>query len=200
MVKKQRNLFNAKINNPYGAGANSGGNAAPVEARISKAQVNVLQQVYDEYTTMLSNKSYEKIPTNYPQYLNLLKQLKSINVQDSKLMTMITIVENSLIGAINVNTLYTSYSYNEIKVALLNKRINEILSNKNMKETISTTSGQFAATKTIKLSPIFSYYVYLYGVPEYGVGFDPVKLAFIQSLPLFTIDPTATNVSSITLQ
>jgi fumarate reductase subunit C len=199
MVKKQRNLFNAKTNNPYAAGANSG-NAAPVEARISKAQVNVLQQVYDEYTTMLSNKSYEKIPTNYPQYLNLLKQLKSINVQDSKLMTMITIVENSLIGAINVNTLYTSYSYNEIKVALLNKRINEILSNKNMKETISTTSGQFAATKTIKLSPIFSYYVYLYGVPEYGVGFDPVKLAFIQSLPLFTIDPTATNVSSITLQ
>jgi len=200
MVKKQRNLFNAKTDNPYAAGINNGGNAAPVEARISKAQVNVLQQVYDEYTTMLSNKSYEKIPTNYPQYLNLLKQLKSINVQDSKLMTMITIVENSLIGAINVNTLYTSYSYNEIKVALLNKRINEILSNKNMKETISTTSGQFAATKTIKLSPIFSYYVYLYGVPEYGVGFDPVKLAFIQSLPLFTIDPTATNVSSITLQ
>ena len=87
----------------------------------------------------------------------------------------------------NVGAIYTSYAYNEIKVALLNKRIREILSEKNTQHTADNVSGQFTATQTFTMAPIFSYYVYLYGLPEFGVGFDPMKMAFLQSLPQFIV-------------
>lgn len=163
------------------------------EPVVTSAQVTTLQSVYTQYATLLANKSYEQIPSNYSQYLNLLSKIKSINVTDYKLQMLIYIVENALLGSVNANLLYQRYAYDEIKVALLNKRINEILTNKNVVETVSSTTGQFCATKTFKLAPIFSYYVYVFGMPQFGVGFDHHKLAFIQSLPIFKVENAVDN-------
>lgn len=149
------------------------------------AQIDTLNIVRHNYSILLAEKKYEQIPSNYLVYLKLLTSLKSITVYDSKLSLLVQIAQNALVGAMNVNTIYTSYAYNEIKIALLNKRIEDILSNKNVVGTFSATSSTMVATKTMKLSPFFSYYIYLYGCPAYGVGFDPAKLAFIQKLPFF---------------
>jgi len=158
------------------------------EQILTSTQITSLQTIYTQYTKLLANKSYELIPSNYTQYLTLLNQIKSINVTDYQLQMLIFIAENALVGSINANTLYQRYAYDEIKVGLLNKRIQEILSGKNMVDTASSTTGQFTATKTFKLAPIFSYYVYVYGMPAFGVGFGHNKLNFLKSLPIFNVE------------
>lgn len=176
-----RNIFN-NINLIKNTNVKAGTITNPVII----SQINTLNTVHQNYSLLLSEKKYEQIPSNYVTFLKLLNSLKSINVlYDSVLSLLIRIAENALTGSMNVNTIYTSYAYNEIKIALLNKRIEEILSNKNVIHTISSTSSTIVATKTMKLSPVYSYYVYLYGCPAYGVGFDPSRLAFVQSLPFF---------------
>jgi hypothetical protein len=196
-----KNIFNAATYSGLGLGL--GGKTAAISGscECTPDQVNFLTTVYNQYVTLLANKNYEQIPSNYQKYIALLNQVKSIKVKDYKLQTLLYVVENGLVGSMNANNLYQRYAYDEIKVGLLNKRIKEILSDKNVKETISSTTGQFQATKTFKLSPLFSYYIYLYGMPEYGVGFDPVKLAFVRSLPFFQnnediLDDTAFTAAS----
>lgn len=176
----QKNIFNSAAYSDLQYGSLTTGSCA-----CTPDQVHLLSIIYNQYVILLANKSYEQIPSNYQQYIALLNQLKTIKIKDYKLQTLLYIVENGLMGSINANNLYQRFAYDEIKVGLLNKRIKEILSDKNVKETIASTSGQFLATKTFKLSPLFSYYIYLYGMPDYGVGFDPAKLAFVRSLPFF---------------
>jgi hypothetical protein len=194
MVRKSKSIFNARtknnqLNNIFGSSSYAGfGNTAPTyQVALTSLQLASLQLVYDNYAVMLANKSYERIPNSYATYIDLLNQLKSINLLDYKLQLLINIAETSLMGSLNANSLYTSFAFNEIKVALLNKRIKEILSDKNVKETMGSASGQICITKTFKLSPLLSYYIYLYGMPAFGVGFDPAKLAFVQSLPAFRV-------------
>ena len=181
---KSKNIYNSSSYNPnlYDSGYLTTGSSS---CDCSPDQVHLLSIIYDQYVILLANKNYEQIPSNYQQYITLLNQLKSVRVSDYKLQTLLYIAENGLMGSINANTLYQRYAYDEIKIGLLNKRIKEILSDKNVKETIASTSGQFLATKTFKLSPLYSYYIYLYGMPDYGIGFDPIKLAFVKSLPFF---------------
>lgn len=180
----QRNIFNIRRKTPkrYTKVIPGGYN------RVTTNQVTALQKVYDLYAVILAQKKYENLPKNYIQYTDLLAQLKAIQVNDPQLQLLIDVAENALVGSVNVGALYTNYAYNEIKVALLNKRIKEILSDANSKQTASNVSGQFTATKMFTLSPMFSYYIYLYGVPEFGVGFDPAKMAFVRSLPQFNIE------------
>ena len=160
---------------------------------ITAEQLIALNDIFNSYTSLLANKSFESIPNNYTQYTQILMQLKSIQIADPNLQLFIQIAENSLTGSMNVGSMYTSYAYNEIKVALLNKRIREILSDKNTQQTANNVSGQFTATQTFTMAPIFSYYVYLYGMPEFGVGFEPSKMAFLQSLPQFVVQGKPDN-------
>ena len=194
MGRITKSIFNIPVtklstSNIFGTSSYSqvGANTIKYQSALTSMQLTSLQLVYDNYAVMLADKSYERIPTSYVKYVELLNQLKAINLFDYKLQLLINIAETSLIGSINANSLYTSYAFNEIKVALLNKRIKEILSDKNVKETIGSASGQICITKTFKLSPLLSYYIYLYGMPAFGVGFDPMKMAFVQALPNFRV-------------
>ena len=182
----RRNLFNNGNLIKTGSVSSSSGSSS---GATTISQITTLNTVHQNYSLLLAEKKYEQIPSNYTIFLKLLNSLKSIVVYDKKLILLIKIAENALIGAINVNTLYTSYAYNEIKISLLNKRIEDILSNKNVINIITSTTSTMVVTKTMKLSPLYSYYIFLYGLPAYGVGFDPMKLAFIQKLPfLMDID------------
>jgi hypothetical protein len=208
MVRQQRNIFNTlrsanKISsntNPNTNGNTNGNNNGSTNLKntINSSQLAALEQIYESYTRLIADKSFESIPSNYTQYMELLTKLKSIQITDSNLELLIQITENSLTGSMNVGALYTSYAYNEIKVALLNKRIRDILSDKNTQQAATNVSGQFTATQTFTMAPIFSYYVFLYGLPEYGVGFDPAKMAFLQSLPQFMVQgkPDHENIQS----
>ena len=185
MIKFRKNLLNYKISNVNVVRKTTV--TKSLTDTITAEQLIALNDIYNSYTLLLANKSFESIPNNYTKYTDLLKQLKSIQISDPNLQLFIQIAENSLTGSINVGSMYTSYAYNEIKVALLNKRIREILSDKNTQKTADNVSGQFTATQTFTMAPIFSYYVYLYGLPDYGIGFDPAKMAFLQSLPQFIV-------------
>ena len=150
---------------------------------LNDSQYALLQRIHDSYTVLLANKKYESISPNYDQYIYLLRELKDICVSDSTLQLLIDITEETLTGSINMYSLYESSMYNELQILLLNKRIEDILSNKNMVHTLMDgITGQFTLKKNFKLSPILSYYVHFYGLPAYGVGFDPDKLAFLQIL------------------
>ena len=41
------------------------------------------------------------------------------------------------------------------------------------------TCGEFVITKTFKLAAVYSYYIILYGLPAFGVGFDTTKLTLL---------------------
>lgn len=197
MGRPQRNIFNflPKCGSAsYGANLAGGdgnervGPGTKLMNKLSKKQIESLQVIYSSYTSLLAGKEYENLSNyNYAQYVEIAKLLKLVQINDPDLKLFISIAENSLLGTVNVGQLYTRYAYNEIKVALLTKRINEILADKNTQSTATNVEGQFSATQTFTLSPLYSYYIYVYGMPEFGVGFDPVKLAFIKSLPQFTV-------------
>lgn len=175
----RRNLFNntsKSIQTCSGSGTSG---------YISIAQIATLNTIHLNYSLLLAEQKYEQIPANYMVFLKLLNSLRTIVEYDKNLSLFIKIANNALVGAINANTISASYAYNEIKIALLNKYIEDILSNKNMIKIISSTTSTMVATKTMNLSPIYSYYIFLYGLPAYGVGFDPMKLAFIKKLPFF---------------
>ena len=131
----------------------------------------------------MAERNYDNIPGDYNQYLTLLNSLNTINVSNTTMKFMIDMVEKALIGSMNIVTLNDSAMYNELQILLLNNRINEILTDKNTINVVSESSnvsGQFSLQKTFKLSKIYSYYIHLYGMPAFGVGFDRKKLLFLQ--------------------
>ena len=177
------NSLSNSSGNGVGGGTISSMSFISVTTAIYESQYHMLQQIHDSYTVLLANKKYEKISTDYDQYIFLLHELKELNISDTTLQLLIQITEDTLTGAVNLSSLYEASVYNELQILLLNKRIEDILSNKNVKHTLMEgISGQISIKKSFKLSPLFSYYIHLYGLPEYGVGFDPDKLAFIEIL------------------
>lgn len=156
--------------------------------RLSYAQALALTTVHDSYSLLLAQKKYESISTNYMEYLALLKTLKTIDLRDTTMNILLRIAEDAILGAVNSVAVNVNFSYTQLKMITLNKYIDDILADKNVKSALSEgISGNIAASKVFKLSPLFSYYIILYGMPAKGVGFDPEKLAFIQSLPELTI-------------
>mgnify|MGYP006268438469 CR=1 FL=1 len=149
---------------------------------FDSTQFKLLTTIRENYSKNLATKNYEKIPSSITKYLALLHSLQKIKITNANLLLLIQVVSNVLTGSLNANSLYSSYAYNEIAIITLTKRIQEILSNINVINT-SKGEGQFTAVKTVRLSPIFNYYIHLYGMPEPGVGFDMNKLAFLKTIP-----------------
>lgn len=202
----KKNIFNviSKVN-PNSAGTLGATDATPLNLaqsiqqtspiiakdslnRLSIQQAAALVSVHDLYSLPLGQKKYETISVNYVQYLALLKTLKTIDLRDPVMNNLLLIAQNSIIGAVNSVAVSTNFSYTKLKVVTLNKYIDDILSDKNVKSALSEgISGNISATKIFNLSPLLSYYIILYGLPLKGVGFDMDKMAFIQSLPSLTI-------------
>ena len=172
---------------------------------FTSGQYGIIKQIHDLYTYQMSLRNYSDIPSDYDQYLTFLNDLNTINVSDSTMKLLINIVEKALIGSMNITTLNDSVMYNELNILLLNNRIKDILDNKNTIHTVSdptNISGQFTLQQTFKLSKIYSYYIHLYGMPQFGVGFDRHKLQFLQkSLNMFQTlnmdEPDATITTNI---
>jgi hypothetical protein len=85
-------------------------------------------------------------------------------------------------GALHSKTLSADNTDLNFQVLMLNTKVEDILSGKNEVKAIGENSGEFVITKTFKLSPLFSYYIYLYGMPAYGVGFDATKLSLLRTI------------------
>lgn len=151
---------------------------------ITRKQEDTIREVNELYTKYLAQKDYQLISGNYSNYLTLLVELRSIKFLDPKLKLLKQIAEEGLIGSVNSVALYSQYAYKEISMLSLNNKITEILSNKNVQSMVTSATGNISATQKIQLSPLFSNYIKIYGLPAFGVGFDPIKLAFLQKIQM----------------
>jgi hypothetical protein len=93
-------------------------------------------------------------------------------------------------GALHSRGLFINNADLDMRVIMLNKKNDDILSGKNEVKAVGSTCGQFTITKTFKLAPIYSYYIQLYGMPAYGVGFDATKLSLLSTImKKYGVDP-----------
>lgn len=151
-----------------------------------------INRARNEYTTFLANRQYQSIPTDLNQSLILYDNIyqQKATATNTNLLILLQITMDGIQGTMNAYTLYTQNISLSLNNIILEKRIEDILSGKNETNAISDTCGQFTATKTFVLSPLFSYYIMMYGLPAFGVGFDSEKLAIIlKVLTANGIDP-----------
>ena len=168
----------------------------PVEMPFDLSQnvIDVLDEIDTRYTSNIANQQYQLIPTNLERYLVLHNTVYDTQLRqtNTNIVKLFKITNDGLHGSINTYALYTSNIQLSLNGILLQKKIEEILSGKNEQQAMSNTTGQFTATQTFVLAPLFSYYIVMYGMPAYGVGFDPVKLSIISNiLTANGIDPYA---------
>jgi len=153
-----------------------------------------LDEIDTRYTSNIANQQYQLIPTDLERYLVLHNTVYDTQLRqtNTNIVKLFKITNDGLHGSINTYALYTSNIQLSLNNILLQKKIDEILSGKNEQQAMSNTSGQFTATQTFVLAPLFSYYIVMYGMPAYGVGFDPVKLSIISNILIENgIDPYA---------
>jgi hypothetical protein len=151
---------------------------------ITTEQLASLKQVHDYYTIFLAGKQYQSISSNYVNYINLLSAVNSINVVDPKLQILIQIARDGLTGSLNSISIYNRYTFKEIALIELDIQIVEILSKKNRQQALNSATSTMHGVQCLKMNPLFSYYIKLYGIPKFGVGFDPVKLSFLQNIAM----------------
>lgn len=136
-----------------------------------------VKQVLNFYATPLNKKNWSVIPTDTRTYLSLNQTLATYlkSQTNSDITNIITIVSYCLSGAMNASLLSQTVADYSVKIAFLQNQLDAVNSNVNKKQTM-TGESNLTIQKTFHLAPIFNYYIALYGVPEYGVGFDKDKL------------------------
>jgi hypothetical protein len=168
----------------------------PVEMPFDLSQnvIDVLNEIDTRYTSNIANQQYQLIPSDLERYLVLHNTIYDTQTRqtNTNIVKLFKITNDGLHGSINAYALYTSNVQLSLNNILLQKKIDEIMSGKNEQQAMSNTTGQFTATQTFVLAPLFSYYIIMYGMPAYGVGFDPVKLSIITNILIDNgIDPYA---------
>lgn len=162
--------------NPVNSGINS-------STELNNIDEDTLKTIEMNYTSVVANKIYENIPRDYTQYLHLFGIVRNMQskVNNNVLKLFLKIIEEALVSAINTYTIYGERLLLQIDKTNLLTRIDDILSNKN--NTIiqpMTTTGSMSITRQFRFNNLYNYYILIYGLPVYGVGFDPIKIAFLK--------------------
>jgi hypothetical protein len=155
------------------------------ELILNQSFINTLKIIETFYGKNMANKTYELIPNDYQKYLGLYVTLQRVisRTSNKNLLLLFKLAQDTLIGAINSYTIYGDNLLLKIDKTNLQNKINDILSNKNEKLIeMANTSGQLTIKKTFKLAAVFNNYIVLFGMPAFGVGFDPMKINFLADL------------------
>uniref|UniRef100_A0A6C0HC97 Capsid protein n=1 Tax=viral metagenome TaxID=1070528 RepID=A0A6C0HC97_9ZZZZ len=178
-VNYHRPMYNpVYTSNKMGIGAGGAGEFS----LISDYDLVDLKVIQTFYSSKIKDKLYEHIPNDYDKYIKLYYAIEKIKskITNQKLLTMVQIAQDTLQGAINAYALYGTNIALTIDKVGLKKTIEDILSGKNEKFIeMAQATGQLVITKTFKLAPLFNYYIIVYGMPAFGVGFDPIKIKFL---------------------
>jgi hypothetical protein len=162
-----------------------GGTSSDVLDFLTSSYLSILRIIKTEYGDNMANKTYENIPSSYDEYASLVSNLKIIQSKttNSTITLFLKIAEDTLIGAVNSYALYGDNLILQVDKANLEKRVNDILTDKNTKLVENTFSNSnMSVQKTFKLAAVFNYYIMIYGIPAPGVGFDPVKITFLVNI------------------
>ena len=154
------------------------------ELQFGTELTNTLKRIESSYVNIMAKRKYLDIPTSVPAFLALNDvMLTAISEQkNTNLRLLFQIARDGMDGALNSRGLFVDNTDLEVSVMMLNKKNDDILSGKNEVKAIGSTTGKISITKTFKLAPLYSYYIYLYGMPAYGVGFDATKLSFLATI------------------
>ena len=154
------------------------------ELQFGTELTNTLKRIESSYVEKMAKRKYLDIPTSVPTFLALNDiMLNAISEQkNTNLRLLFQIARDGMDGALNSRKLFSDNADLEVRVLMLNNKVDEILSGKNEVKAIGCTTGNISITKTFKLSPLYSYYIYLYGMPAYGVGFDATKLSLLATI------------------
>ena len=152
---------------------------------LTSSYLSILRIIETQYGANMANKTYEYIPPDYALFTSLSANLKTIQskTNNSTLSLLLKIAEDTLLGAVNSYSLYGDNLILQVDKSFLEKRINDILTDKNSKTVENTFSySNLSVQKTFKLAAVFNYYIMIYGLPTQGVGFDPVKISFLVTI------------------
>tara|TARA_B110000285_G_scaffold235528_1_gene317833 strand:+ start:3395 stop:4021 length:627 start_codon:yes stop_codon:yes gene_type:complete len=162
-------------------------------AFLTSYYLEIINFIQVNYSSKIASRQYESIPTDYTQFTNLTKTLDEIRskTNNSSINTLLQIAEDTMRGAFNSLALHGDNLLLQIDKADLQKKVDEIITDKNVETTQSTIStSSITVTQTFQLAAVFNYYIRIYGAPQPGDGFDPVKIAFlIYTLQENGIDP-----------
>ena len=181
--------MNASKNINYGdpGGGGSGG------ISITLLELESLRTIQTLYTSQLANRNYANIPIDLTKYLKLREIASKAQIKyksNAALAVLFQITVDGITGTINTYGLNTLNIETQVQNTYLQGVIEEIISGINVTKAFDENVGTLSMSKTFELAPLFRYYISLYGVPEIGVGFDPVKLALVlTALQNSGIDP-----------
>jgi hypothetical protein len=162
------------------------------ELQFGTELTNTLQRIETYYVGKMPPRKYLEIPESVPAFLSLNDvMLSAISKQkNTNLRLLFQIARDGMDGALHCRGHTIENTDLNLRVIMLNKKNDDILSGKNEVKAMGDTCGQFAITKTFKLAPIYSYYIQLYGMPAYGVGFDATKLSLLSTImQRYGVDP-----------
>ncbi len=178
-VNKMRPLYNPVFSSQaIAAGSEGSGDLSFITAD----DLVSFKEIEQKYGYRIEHKLYEQIPNDYEKYIKLYVMVNKVKakIKNDKLLTLVQIAQEALVGAINSYALYGSNVSLTLDKVGLNKTINDILTGKNEKFIeMAQATGQLTITKSFKLAPVFNYYIIIYGMPAFGVGFDPIKINFL---------------------
>ena len=154
------------------------------ELQFSAPIIQALNVIESNYVEKMARRKYLEIPESVFDYLTLNDtMLAAIAKQkNTNLRLLFQIATDGMAGALHSKTLSSDNTDLNFQVLMLNTKVEDILSGKNEVKALGENSGEFVITKTFKLSPLYSYYIYLYGMPAYGVGFDATKLSLLRTI------------------
>ena len=163
-VNYQRPIYNPVFNG-FVTTAGGGGGGIGELALITADNLDCLKVIETLYGSRMAAKVYEQIPNDYNQYIQLYVKVRKIQdkIKEPKLLVLLKLAEEALVGAINSYAIYGSNVALTLDKVGLNKTIDDILSNKNEKLIeMANATGQLTITKTFKLAPVFNYYIVIY--------------------------------------
>jgi len=154
------------------------------ELQFGADLTGALNTIQNQYVSKEAAKKYLEIPELMSQYLSLNETMTAsiAKQRNSNLKLLFNIAKDGMLGAINSKTLNANNVDLNFQVLMLNKKVDDILSGKNEFVAMGNVQGEISITKTFKLAPLYSYYIYLYGMPAYGVGFDAAKLSLLVAI------------------
>ena len=162
------------------------------ETIFTTEHLAVLNKIHQFYTKPLGNQNYNDIPDNYLDYSELYSTISNLQLQTSNknIKLLLKITCEGLTGAIHSFGLDKSIIDLNIQNILLNNKLQDVLTNKNEKFVLDNTDKKYSLQKTFTLAPIYSYYITIFGLPEKGEGFDPIRIQSLLSiLQKYNINP-----------
>lgn len=153
-----------------------------VTLTFNTSELAAISSVDSSYGAALATNSYSDISPSYQDYADLFTVLKSLQLTatDPSILGLLTTAEHLLSGTINAFGLYSENLMLAKDKILLQNKITDILSGKNVASVdMQPSGGTMVLTKTFTLAAVFNYYILIYGMPEYGIGFDPVRVEFL---------------------